>query len=332
MKCPFIIRLPLQIILALLSIASVRGELSTVDWNAIQNPVYAHPEWSVKDACVAFNGDEYVVFFSAFFQDRGQIRSYISAVRTRDFRSFSEPFLLWTGEEDGWTGLCSPNISRIDGKFVLTFNTWGHNDNGHPNGRFNQLLYAVSEDLISWSDHRPLGENLTRGKRAIDAALYEDKGVYFLVWKAFQTPKIAYARDLDGEWTAMEDPDLGWFENAQILDIDGETCMLFTGRGHHPYLVQVTLFNPDGEPAFSASKKQPLVVPLQSFNTHERANAAFMWCEAGKDGLYRYLIYAGSTEGESYAGRGYNRLGLVRSLDGIHWSVPGGRADQERVP
>jgi len=41
------------------------------------------------------------------------------------------------------------------------------------------------------------------------------------------------------------------------------------------------------------------------------------------DGYY-YLIYAGRTEGQAFARRGWNQLGLARSSDLMHWS-PAGR-------
>ena len=291
---------------------------SMIDWGSIRNPVYGHSGWSVKDACVAFNGEHYVVFFSAFFHDRGRERSHVSAVQTKDFRSFSEPLFIWDGDSGGWTGFCSPNISRLDGEFILTFNSWGDE---HPNGRENQLFYATSSDLINWSEYRPLASNLTEGTRAIDAALTKHT-YYFLVWKERQTPQFAYARQLDGEWIRMDEPVLGWFENGQFLQIDGTDFLLFTGKGHQPYLVEIEFLENGDSTAIRTAVPMPLDIPVETFNTDDSANAAFMWLETGKEGTFHYLIYAGSTEGESHAGRGDNRLGIARSADGIHWSVP----------
>lgn len=284
----------------------------------LENPVYSHPDWSVKDACVAANAGEYVIFFSAFFHARGKERSHISAVRTRDFRVFSEPLFLWSGEADGWTGLCSPNISRIDDEFVLTFNSWG---NEHPNGRKNQLFYSTSKDLLDWSIPKPLASNLTMGIRAIDAAITLQE-VYFLVWKERQTPQFAFAESLDGEWTRMTGPALGWFENAQFVHLPGGDYLLFTGKGHQPILVEIEFSLSVDGPTITAGLPRQLFIPIQEFNTHDHANAAFLWSEAGPSGDTLYLIYAGSTEGESHAGRGYNQLGIARSTDGISWSVP----------
>ena len=110
-----------------------------IDWQKIRNPVYAHEGWSVKDAAMVVLGENIYVFFSAFFFDNGRERCHVSAVRTRDFLTFTEPLFIWSGADCGFWGFCSPNISRVGDTFVLTYNSWGDKD-----GQPNQLFYATS--------------------------------------------------------------------------------------------------------------------------------------------------------------------------------------------
>ena len=64
-----------------------------------------------------------------------------------------------------------------------------------------------------------------------------------------------------------------------------------------------------------------LKVPQEGFNTYHRSNAAFLADWREYDG-YFYLLYAGTTEGKTHAGRGNNKLGLARSQDLKTWSAP----------
>jgi hypothetical protein len=65
-----------------------------------------------------------------------------------------------------------------------------------------------------------------------------------------------------------------------------------------------------------------LEIPVESFNTDNVANAAALYDCRKHDG-YFYLIYAGRTEHKTYLHRGWNRLGLARSKDLIHWQPAG---------
>jgi hypothetical protein len=103
-----------------------------IDWQKIRNPVYARAGWSVKDAAMIIRGENIYVFFSAFFPDEGRERCHVSAVRTRDFLSFTEPLFIWSGVDRGFWGFCSPNIGQVGDTFVLTDNSWGDKD-GQPN-------------------------------------------------------------------------------------------------------------------------------------------------------------------------------------------------------
>jgi hypothetical protein len=66
---------------------------------------------------------------------------------------------------------------------------------------------------------------------------------------------------------------------------------------------------------------QDLQNPPKAFNTRSIGNAPFL-ADFRENDWYFSLFYAGSTEGQSHAGRGDNRLGLARSRDLHEWQVP----------
>lgn len=237
--------------------------------------------------------------------------------RTRDFLTFTEPLFIWSGADRGFWGFCSPNISQVGGTFVVTYNSWGDKD-----GQPNQLFYATSRDLERWDAHHPLAANITRGRRAIDAALAWHNGMTFLGWKEDQTPQLAIAQSLDAAmWRRLGSPGGGWFENAEFLSIDNVWYLLATGEGHRPFLARLS-GNPERPDHWLQwGARMELDIPRESFNTRDLANAAFLADWRALDG-YFYLVYAGNTEGDSHAGRGDNRLGLARSKDLQRWKVP----------
>lgn len=301
-----------------------------IDWRNLSNPVYEYPGWSVKDACLIEKDGVFHIYFSAFFWNEGRIRSHISGVTTEDFKTFSDPLFIWSGMEDGWTGMCSPNIALIDGVYYLTYNSWGDT---HPNGRRNQLFHAKSTDLVEWEKHIQVAADATvhpdgSERRAIDITFEKPGDFWILSWKADQTPQVAWAEALEGPWTLLGRPTEQWFENAQFIRIDDEWRMLVTAREnperqHLPYLLR--LAEGDGsEPEHFArwDDWHPIEVPLEGFNTDDRGNAAFLMDRRAIDG-YFYLVYAGNTQKRTHAGRGDNRLGLMRSRDLDTWVVPG---------
>lgn len=308
-----------------------------IDWAVLRNPIYEHEGWSVKDACMIHHQDTFYIYFSAFFRDRGRERSHVSGVRTRDFQTFSQPLFIWDGREDGWVGMCSPNITRSGDTFYLTYNSWGDD---HENGMPNQLFYATSKDLESWDKHMPIARDVTvneegEPRRAIDIALSPRvNGRHYMVWKARQTPQIAWSETIGAAgWHVLGRPVEPWFENGQFIEIDGRWHMLITSRPprgtpgprpHGPYLVPMLGDGRGLQPEdwMNWGELQPLEPPLESFNTHSRYNAAFLADWRAHDGFF-YLLYAGNTEGQSHAGRGDNRLGLSRSRDLKSWFAAG---------
>jgi hypothetical protein len=237
--------------------------------------------------------------------------------------------LNFDGEEEGWIGMCSPDVQHLGGRYVMTFNSWGDKP-----GKPNDLFYMTSDDLVHWSQRRTLALNLTQDKRVIDAALAEVDGGYYLIWKegtqGHMKPRLAFGTALDQPFKFVGDgfpallmadvSDNGLtHENYEFLDTQGKWYLLTTDYNPEgPYLYQLE----PGSGWLKWTRGYRLETPKERFNTDHRDNAAALYDWRRYDGYY-YLIYGGRTEGKSYAGRGWNQLGLARSKDLIHWFAPG---------
>jgi len=299
-----------------------------IDWKNLRNPVLSYPNWSVKDTAMAYRNGVFYVFFSAFYEDHGQVRSHVVEVSTRDFKTYSQPIFNFDGEEDGWLGMCSPDVQRMGNRYVMTFNSWGDKP-----GKWNALFYKTSNDLTHWSKTMPLAAELTAGKRVIDAAVAHTANGYYAIWKEGQhgmKPRMASAPLLDGPFhfvgsgfpaLLMQDgKDDGLIhENYEFIEIDGRRRLLATD------------YNPPSPRLYTLEKPADwlkwtqgyeLKIPIESFNTDNVANAAALYDWRAHDGFF-YLIYAGRTERSTYLHRGWNRIGLARSKDLIHWQPAG---------
>jgi hypothetical protein len=313
-----------------------------IDWNGLKNPVLSYPNWSVKDTSMAYRNGTFYVFFSAFYPDRGQVRSHVVEVSTRDFKHYSEPIFNFDGEEDGWIGMCSPDVQQLHGKYVMTFNSWGDKP-----GKPNQLFYRTSDDLVHWTPRKTLGLNLTEvgNQRVIDAALAQADGGYYLVYKEqtpgiHSRPRMAFSTSLDGPFHYVGDgivallmkdgKDNGFFhENYEFLHTNGQWYLLTTDyfhnrQNHDKYDVQAPYLYAlePGSHWLKWIGGYTFDLPQEKFNMESIANAAALYDWRKYDGYY-YLIYAGRNDGQTYAKRGWNRIALARSKDLIHWSVPG---------
>jgi hypothetical protein len=299
-------------------------------WDDISNPVYSHEGWSTKDACMIEKDGRFHLFFSAFYHDRGRERSHVTSVITSDFKTFSDPLFMWDGREDDWIGMCSPNITGTGEKYYLTYNSWGDKK-----GKHNQLFYAVSEDLVNWKKDIPLAPNITKGKRAIDAAAAYNGKEFFLIFKQEKpgVTRLARAEEIDGQWEYVSDglpqllmadgKDNGMtHENYEFIKIDGKWMMVTTD--YKPHQLHIYTMKGDGdspEDWLMWVDGRGLLMPGEDFNTNHNSNAAFIADRRHIDG-YFYCLYAGRTEGDSHARRGDNKLALARSKDLVNWQVP----------
>ncbi|MFS0727541.1 hypothetical protein [Paenibacillus sp. 1P07SE] len=311
-----------------------------IPFEKLTNPVLGYPDWSIKDFACAYYEGTYHLFFSAFYADRGMIRSHVVQVCTADFTAYSEPLLHFDGTEEGWLGMCSPEIMEADGEFILSFNSWGDLE-----GRPNQLFCKRSKDLRRWSEgYLPLAPELTRGNRAIDAAMAYSAGRYIVFWKERtdrDRTRMATAARLEGPYTAMENG------QVELIMADGQDngrihenfCFLRQSEGwllvttdYRPHEIFVYSMSGRGEQAedwLKWKKGRRLEIPGQSWNTSHLANAAALYDWRAQTGYY-YILYAGNAENETFAKRGHNRLGLARSLDLLSWEVCGDDTDENR--
>lgn len=303
-----------------------------VDWAALRNPVLSYPHWSIKDAAMAYRQGVFYIFFSAFYEDHGRVRSHVAEVSTSDFKTYSKPILDFDGEKDGWIGMCSPDVQKLGNVWELSFNSWG-DDPGRPN----QLFYMTSRDLVHWSPRRPLAPNLTKGQGVIDLSVTRAAGGYYAIWKegrkpSLMRPRLAAAPSLDGPWRFIgsgnatldmaDGKENGMIhENFEFIWMGGVLHLLSSDypRGHHEYLY--TLLDP-AHP-LKWGKGFELNIPSQSFNRMVPCDAAALYDWRKYDG-YFYLLYAGRSEQTTYLHRGWNRLALARSKDLIHWDLAGG--------
>ncbi len=318
----------LVFLLAFASFAQIVRGSDFIDWKSLHNPVLSYPNWSIKDSAMAYRDGVFYVFFSAFYEDRGQIRSHVVEVSTRDFKTYSQPIFNFDGEEDGWLGMCSPDVQQIGDQYVMTFNSWGDKP-----GKMNALFYETSSDLTHWSKMKPVAAELTAGLRVIDAAIAHTGDGYYATWKEGQRgmkPRMAFANSLDGpfhfvksgfpELLMKDGKDDGLIhENYEFLQIDGRWRLLTTDY-NPPSPRLYTLENPSDWLKWGQGYE--FKIPVESFNTDNVANAAALYDWRGNDGFF-YLIYAGRTERATYLHRGWNRIGLARSKDLIHWQPAG---------
>ena len=320
-------RLIFLLVLASLAARTSRGA-DFIDWKSLHNPVLSYPNWSIKDSAMAYRDGVFYVFFSAFYEDRGAVRSHVVEVSTRDFKTYSQPIFNFDGEEDGWLGMCSPDVQHIGNQYVMTFNSWGDKP-----GKWNALFYKTSSDLTHWSKAKPLAAELTAGQRVIDAAIARTADGYYAIWKEGQhgmKPRMAFAKSLDGPFHFVKSglpallmgdgTDDGLIhENYEFLQVDGRWRLLATDY-NPPSARLYALENPSDWLAWGHGYE--LKIPVETFNTDNVANAAALYDWRAHDGFF-YLIYAGRTERTTYLRRGWNRIGLARSKDLIHWQPAG---------
>lgn len=326
----------LTLALAASSVAAGSGE--PLDWKGLKNPVLQYADWSVKDYACVYHDGTFHVFFSAFYEDRGRVRSHVVQVTTPDFKTFSEPLMNLDGREDDWIGMCSPDVARIGDTWYLCYNSWGDKE-----GQPNQLFFRSSKDLKNWSPARPLAANLTRGARAIDAAVAPWQGKVILFWKEVQTTRCAVGDSMEGEFrligdgypkTGMRDgQEVTWNENYQLLFIDGKWRLLTSTKMDGSTMFPM-IYTMDGDGSRAEHWLRwvdgyRINVAQEEFNTRDQANASALMLPGKMEDGYWYLLYAGNTEGQTFLKRGHNRLGLSRSRDLLHWE-PAGSAGEQR--
>jgi len=302
------------------------------------NPVYSHPDYSCKDACMAWQDGTWHLFFSAFDQERSQV----ATVKSRDLRTFTDMQILFDGTEQDLIGMCSPDLARGPDGWVMIFNSWGQKK-GSPNA----LHYSLSTDLHAWTPARRLAPNLAREDRVIDGALAWVEDHWMMACKWWQQLRFAHAPTLEGPWQWVQEAsarmmsretgeDNGYsHENFQILNLDGNWKLLSTDYlpkklHHHPWLYELEGDSSDPASWMTWKNGRQLQIEPEDWNRPDPDNAAALWDHRETDGGF-YLIYGGKNEEriDEFRGtaaatenpwpRGWNKLGLSRSNDLIHW-------------
>lgn len=321
--------LTLLFVLALFPCLAAGESSAFIDWQNLHNPVLGYSNWSIKDAAMARRGNTFYIFFSAFYQDHGQVRSHVVEVSTADFKHFSQPILNFAGLEEGWLGMCSPDVQKLSGMYVMTFNSWGFKPD-----KPNELFYMLSRDLIHWSRRRAIAVNLTGSNRVIDASLTAADGGFYLIWKegpqGAMHPRLAFAKSLhrpfhyvgggfpkllmaDGKEDGLT------HENFQFVRVGGKQYLL--SSDYMPQAPHLYELKPNSDWLTWVNGRM-LDIPREGFNSDMLANAGALYDWRAQDDYY-YLIYAGCAERKTYAKRGWNRLALARSRDLVHWAVAG---------
>lgn len=312
----------------------------TVDWAALHNPVLAYPDAAVKDQALVWSGGSWHMVFSDVTGDSpvaGQEQWDIATAESPDLVHWTAP-VPWS-EQPG--GMASPDVVRApDGSFVATYDA----PPGQSGGAQAKLYYRTSADLVHWSAPQRLAPGLhpDPGVRLIDAALAWTPGGLALAYKVGTTSQtqafeIAWSRSgsLAGPWSVVGRPAVraygDTFENYELVGVHGTWHLLATSNVFdRPWLFRLA-----GDPSQPSSwlhwtGGRELQVPSEPWNSaagvtgadYEHANSAFL-CEDSTDG-YEYLTYAGSTELTRFGGWGHAEIGIARSRDLVHWSVPPG--------
>lgn len=322
------------------------AETSFIDWASLANPVVEWSDRRIKDQVMAFDDGSFYVIGSINFADDDPDREEKrpTYVRSRDWRSWEE---IPVPEDDtGRGGFASPDLVRLDGLWHVIFQK---PDPEIPENR--RLFLTTTPDLLTWTPRVEIVPNVLSEQSIIDGALARRHGRSHLLlkWRQEDLPWIAITAgtDLTAPWdfddrliAGTEQPFYGFAENGQFLEIDGKTRILATARdpegfrcgsiytcSHEPYLYDFAAG--DGTAAADWTRwrhKTQLRLPYEAWNTVMHANTGFLADWRVHDGFF-YLSYSGSTDHESFQGRGHGKIGLARSRDLMHWRLPGDLRD-----
>jgi hypothetical protein len=317
----------------------VQGSAKTeVAWSKLRNPIMAYPNAAAKDQALIWADGVWHMLFSYVTNDTtiaGQEHWGIATSRSSDLRHWSSP-VPWSEQP---RGMASPDVVRSpSGTFVSTYDS----PPGESGPTQAKLYYRTSSDLVHWSLPHPLAPTLhpSPAVRMIDPALAWNGNGLILAYKVGTTSQsqafeIAWSKSgsLSGPWRVIGRPGIKIYndtlENYELLSLKGAWHLVATSNT----LDQPWIFTLSGPPANPASwlhwmDGHQLNVPSETWNTgagissvnYEHANSAFL-CQDTFDG-YEYLTYAGSQELSRFGGRGHAEIGIARSKDLEHWTVP----------
>jgi hypothetical protein len=311
---------------------------STIAWSRLHNPLYRDRDHAVKDPALVATGGGWVALFSQV-DAHGKWR--VGIARSRDLTAWSPPALL--PHDPATEGEASPDVVRApDGTFVVTYQSFVHDRAGGQS----KLYATITTDFQSFSAPTRLLANVLNAptERLIDPALVYSPAGLLLGFKvgttdAGATQRFELARSssgaLTGPWQILGRPGITVYgdtiENYEFLDIAGHRALLATSNQlDRPELFALTGAADDPNGWLHWSPARELVVPQEAWNpgtgltgaTFEHANCAFLVGGGAKlDGFY-YLVYGDSPSVTTFGGAGPAQLGIARSTDLVHWSVP----------
>lgn len=309
-----------------------------VAWSKLQNPIVAYPNAAAKDQALIWADGAWHMLFSYVTNDTtiaGLEHWGIATSHSFDFRHWSPPS-PWSDQPGG---MASPDVVRSpSGVFISTYDS----PPGERGPKQAKLYYRTSSDLEHWSLPHPLAPNLhpSPAARMIDPALAWNGNGLILAYKVGTTTQpqafeIAWSKSgsLAGPWTVIGQPDIKIYndtlENYELLSLKGSWHLVATSNT----LDQPWIFTLSGSPKNPSSWLHwvggyQLQVPSETWNTgaglssvnYEHSNSAFL-CQDTSDG-YEYFTYAGSQDLSRFGGWGHAEIGVARSKDLEHWTVP----------
>jgi hypothetical protein len=311
-----------------------------IDWSRLRNPILSYPDAAVKDQALLWAGGQWHMLFSYVTNDTpvpGQEHWGIATAESADLLHWSAP-APWTDQPGG---MASPDVVRAPtGTFVATYDS----PPGESGTVQAKLFYRTSTDLVAWSAPQPLAPDLHPAptERMIDPALAWTGNGLILAYKMGTTSQtqafeIAWSKSgsLAGPWVVIGQPSIrvygDTFENYELVSVNGRWRLVATSNSFD----QPWMYSLSGDPKTPTSwlhwvDGRQLHLAAEVWNTgsgtssvnYEHANSAYL-CENLADG-YDYLTYAGSSELTRFGGWGHAKIGVARSRDLVHWTVPPG--------
>jgi hypothetical protein len=307
----------------------------SVAWSRLRNPILGFHDRALKDPAIVWAAGRWQALFSSV-DAAGRWR--IGTATSRDLARWTAPAEL--PHDPAVEGEASPDVGPApDGSFVVTYQSFVHDTGG---GQA-KLYYRTTTDFRTYTPPRPLGRDLHPGAsdRMIDAALAWTPAGLLLGYK-YGLPDRAQAFELarsptgslDGPWQLVGRPDISVYadtiENYQFLHLgNGWQLLATSNRFDRPFLFTLAgdPTTPDGWLRWSAGRE--LHVPQEQWNpgrgttgtSYEHANGAFLVDRQAVAG-HHYLVYADAPEVSRFGGAGHDQLGVARSTDLVHWSVP----------
>jgi len=315
-----------------------------VSWNGLRNPILSDATAGEKDQALVWAMGRWHMLFSYVTNDvpvPGGEHWNIAVASSSDLVHWTAP-TPWPAQP-GVVGVASPDIVRSpSGLFVSTYDSGP----GELGGGQAKLYYRTSADLETWSLPRPLALGLHPGPgdRLIDPALAWTGSGLILGYKygavsnsTSQHFEIAWSPtgSLDGPWTLVGRPDIVVYgdtlENYEFLTIAGHWRVVATSnRFDQPWMFDLG----GGDPSSPSSwlhwvRGAMLRFPSQSWDSgagissvgYEHANSVFL-CDARAATGYYFATYSGSRELSHFGGWGHAQIGIARSTDLVHWTVP----------